>query len=183
MELNELEQVVMELKDKIDTIVNTAKESEEKWNHDRDLEAFTERNGEALGKYADKLKKLNGDDFDIYSSAFDEYHNDFSDIEEATYVAQLVSEIDKKLAALKEALGDDHVMVESDGDETKVETHDEVIETESENKEEEKPAEEEETESKEEEETESKKDDESEEESDPVADFEAELEEEAKKYR
>lgn len=180
MELNELEQVVMELKDKIDSIVNTAKESEEKWNHDRDLEAFTERNGEALGKYADKLKKLNGDDFDIYSSAFDEYHNDFSDIEEATYVAQLVSEIDKKLAALKEALGDDHVMVESDGDETKVETHDEVIETESEPKEEEKPAEEE-SEPKEEE-TESK-DDESEEESDPVADFEAELEEEAKKYR
>ena len=181
MSQEELEQTVLELKDKIDTIVNTAKESEEKWNHDRDLEAFTERNGEALGKYADKLKKLNGDDFDIYSSAFDEYHNDFSDIEEATYVAQLVSEIDKKLAALKEALGDDHVMVESDGDETKVETHDEVIETESEPKEEEKPAEEEETESKEEE-TESK-DDESEEESDPVADFEAELEEEAKKYR
>lgn len=174
MELNELEQVVMELKDKIDTIVNTAKESEDKWNHDRDLEAFTERNGEALGKYADKLKKLNGDDFDIYSSAFDEYHNDFSDIEEATYVAQLVSEIDKKLAALKEALGDDHVMVESDGDETKVETHDEVIETESED---EKPAEEEE---KKEEETESET---KEEEDDPVADFEAELEEEAKKYR
>ena len=178
MELNELEQVVMELKDKIDTIVNTAKESEDKWNHDRDLEAFTERNGEALGKYADKLKKLNGDDFDIYSSAFDEYHNDFSDIEEATYVAQLVSEIDKKLAALKEALNDDHVMVESDGDETKVETHDEVIETESEDEkpaDEEKPAEEEEKET----ETETKE----EEEDDPVADFEAELEEEAKKYR
>ena len=179
MELNELEQVVMELKDKIDTIVNTAKESEDKWNHDRDLEAFTERNGEALGKYADKLKKLNGDDFDIYGAAFDEYHNDFSDIEEATYIAQLVSEIDNKLAKLKEALNDDHVMVESDGDETKVETHDEVIETPSadagDGKEEEPKAEEEPAA---EEEPSDEDDDE-----DAVAEFEADLEAEAEKYR
>lgn len=173
MGLEELEQVVLELKDKIDTIVNTAKESEDKWNHDRDLEAFTERNGEALGKYADKLKKLNGDDFDIYGAAFDEYHNDFSDIEEATYVAQLVSEIDNKLAKLKEALNDDHVMVESDGDETKVETHDEVIETPSADAGDEKKEE-----PKAEEEPADEDDDE-----DAVAEFEADLEAEAEKYR
>ena len=93
MTLEELEKVVMEYKDKIDTILNTVDESEKKYKHDKGLEEFTERNGEALGKYSDKLKKLNGDDFDIFSSAFDEYTNDFSDIEESTYVAQLVSEI------------------------------------------------------------------------------------------
>ena len=164
MELQELETIVMGLKDKIDTILNSADEAEKKFNHDRDLAAFTERNGETLGKYADKLKKLNGDDFDIMSSAFDEYHNDFSDIEEATYVAQLVSEIDNKLSKLKEALGDDHVMVESDGDETKVETHDEVVETESETETKEKDPEEEETED------------------DEEAEFIKELEAEADKY-
>lgn len=132
MELNELEAVVMEMKDKLDNILNSADEAEKKFNHDKGLKEFTERNGETLGKYADKLKKLNGDDFDIFSASYDEYQNDFSDIEESTYVAQLVSEIDAKLAKLKEALGDDHVMIESDGDETKVETHDEVIETNSE---------------------------------------------------
>ena len=165
MELQELETVVMELKDKIDNILNSADEAEKKFNHDRDLAAFTERNGETLGKYADKLKKLNGDDFDIMSSAFDEYHNDFSDIEEATYVAQLVSEIDNKLAKLKEALDDDHVMVESDGDETKVETHDEVIETESADADVEEKSEEEADESEDEE-----------------AEFVKELEAEAEKY-
>ena len=169
MELQELESIVMELKDKIDTILNSADEAEKKFNHDRDLAAFTERNGETLGKYADKLKKLNGDDFDIMSSAFDEYHNDFSDIEEATYVAQLVSEIDNKLSKLKEALGDDHVMVESDGDETKVETHDEVVETESETE----PAETKEKDP--EEETKDPEDDEE-------AEFIKELEAEADKY-
>ena len=168
MELQELETIVMGLKDKIDTILNSADEAEKKFNHDRDLAAFTERNGETLGKYADKLKKLNGDDFDIMSSAFDEYHNDFSDIEESTYVAQLVSEIDNKLSKLKEALGDDHVMVESDGDETKVETHDEVVETESE------------TETKEKDPEEETKEEETED--DEEAEFIKELEAEADKY-
>lgn len=130
MELNELEAVVMELKDKIDTILNTAKDAEDKYNHDRDLEAFTEKHGEVLGKYADKLKKLNGDDFDIMSAAFDEYHNDFSDIEEDTYVAQLVSEIDAKIAKLKEALGEDDIEIHSDDEgNTEVNAHDTEIET------------------------------------------------------
>lgn len=163
MELNELEAVVMELKDKIDTILNTAKDAEDKYNHDRDLEAFTEKHGEVLGKYADKLKKLNGDDFDIMSAAFDEYHNDFSDIEEDTYVAQLVSEIDAKIAKLKEALGEDDIEIHSDDEgNTEVNAHDTEIETSTE----EKPAE---TETEEE-----PKETEDDEEADFVADLEAE---------
>lgn len=135
MELNELEAVVMELKDKIDTILNTAKDAEDKYNHDRDLAAFSEKHGEVLGKYADKLKKLNGDDFDIMSAAFDEYHNDFSDIEEDTYVAQLVSEIDAKIAKLKEALGEDDIEIHSDDEgNTEVNAHDTEIETSTEEK-------------------------------------------------
>ena len=177
MSQEELEKTVLDLKEKIDGILETASNAEKEFQYNKGLEEFKERNGATLEKYRDTLKKLNGDDFDLDKSAFDEYHNDFSDIEEATYVAQLVSEIDKKLAALKEALNDDHVMVESDGDETKVETHDEVIETKSED---EKPADEEE---KEEEETETETETKEEEEDDPVADFEAELEEEAKKYK
>ena len=95
------------------------------------MEEFTERNGETLGKYADKLKKLNGDDFDIMSAAFDEYTNDFSDIEESTYIAQLVSEIDNKIAKLKEALGEDDIEIHSNEEgETEVNAHDTKIEAE-----------------------------------------------------
>ena len=173
MTLEELEAKVADLSDKLDTILKTAADSEANFKHEKGLEEFTSRNGETLGKYADTMKKLNGDDFDIYSAAFDEYNNDFSDIEEATYVAQLVSEIDNKIAKLKEALGEDHVMVESDGDETKVETHDEVIETEAED------AEEKDEESTEEEVSEEESD---EEEADEEAEFVKELEEEYEKY-
>lgn len=133
MTLEELEPIVMELKDKIDTILNTADEAEKKFNHDKGVSEFTERNSEALGKYSDTLKKLNGEDFDLFTSAYDEYNDSFSDIEESTYVAQLVSEIDNKINALKEALGEDDVEVHSnDEGEIEVNTHDTEIEGQSE---------------------------------------------------
>lgn len=129
MEQSELENIVMDLKDKIDNILNTVNESEKKYQHDVGVKGFTERNGESLGKYVDKLKKLNGDDFDLMSSAYDEYNNSFSDIEESTYVAQLVSEIENKISKLREALGEDEVEIESDDEKTEVKTHDTEIET------------------------------------------------------
>ena len=172
MTIEELEPIVMELKDKIDTILNTVDESEKKYKHDKGLEEFTERNGEALGKYSDKLKKLNGDDFDLMSAAFDEYTNDFSDIEESTYVAQLVSEIDSKIAKLKEALGEDDIEIHSnDEGKTEVNAHDTKIETE--NTEVEEPKKEEEKEEKDEKEAE---------EDDAEADFVKELEEDYDKF-
>lgn len=129
MEQTELEKMVLEMKDKLDNILNTVAESEKKYQHDVGVKGFTERNGESLGKYVDKLKKLNGDDFDLMSSAYDEYNNSFSDIEESTYVAQLVSEIENKISKLREALGEDEVEIESDDEKTEVKTHDTEIET------------------------------------------------------
>lgn len=129
MEQSELESMVLDLKDKLDNILNTVAESEKKYQHDVGVKGFTERNGEALGKYVEKLKKLNGEDFDLMESAYDEYNNTFSDIEESTYVAQLVSEIDNKIAKLKEALGDDEIEIKSDEDTTEVKTDDTTVET------------------------------------------------------
>lgn len=179
MSPEELEQTVLELKDKIDTILSTVDESEKEFQHKKGVEDFTSRNGETLGKYAETLKKLNGDDFDIFSSAYDEYNNDFSDIEESTYVTQLVAEIDNKIAQLKDALKDDEVEIKSDEDTTEVKTDDEKIETQAEEPkaegEEEKPEEEPKPEEEKPEEEEGSEDDE-------VAEFEKELEEEYDKY-
>lgn len=180
MTIEELEPIVMELKDKIDTILNTVDESEKKFQHDKGLAEFTERNGEALGKYADKLKKLNGDDFDIMSAAYDEYNNDFSDIEEATYVAQLVSEIDNKINKLKEALGEDDIEVHSNAEgETEVNSHDTEVESESEENKEaaeeaSKEDEEKEAEEKSDESEEKSEDEEDEAEKEFIADLESE---------
>ena len=165
MEQSELEQMVLEMKDKLDNILNTVSESEKKYQHDVGVKGFTERNGEALGKYVDKLKKLNGDDFDLYSSAYDEYNDSFSDIEESTYVAQLVSEIENKISKLREALGEDEVEIESDDEKTEVKTHDTEIET--------NTGSDVETEDKE---TEDKETEDKDEDIDEVAEFEKELE-------
>ena len=174
MEQTELESMVLEMKDKLDNILNTVAESEKKYQHDVGVKGFTERNGEALGKYVEKLKKLNGEDFDLYSSAYDEYNNTFSDIEESTYVAQLVSEIDNKIAKLKEALGDDEIEIKSDEDTTEVKTEDTTVETNASEK-----CEDGECEDKDKDETESDED----EEVDEVAEFEKELEADLDKYK
>lgn len=173
MEQTELESMVLEMKDKLDNILNTVAESEKKYQHDVGVKGFTERNGKALGKYVEKLKKLNGEDFDLYSSAFDEYNNTFSDIEESTYVAQLVSEIDNKIAKLKEALGDDEIEIKSDEDTTEVKTDDTTVET---NASECKGEDCEDKDDKEE-------TDEDEDETDEVAEFEKELEADLDKYK
>lgn len=173
MEQAELESMVLEMKDKLDNILNTVAESEKKYQHDVGVKGFTERNGKALGKYVEKLKKLNGEDFDLYSSAFDEYNNTFSDIEESTYVAQLVSEIDNKIAKLKEALGDDEVEIKSDEDTTEVKTENTTVET---NASECKSEDCEDKDDKEE-------TDEDEDETDEVAEFEKELEADLDKYK
>ena len=189
MTIEELEPIVMELKEKIDTILNTADEAEKKYNHDKGVSEFTERNKETLDKYTDTLKKLNGDDFDLYSSAYDEYNESFSDVEEATYVAQLVSEIDNKINKLKEALGEDDVEIHSnDEGEIEVNTHDTEIEAKSEESAEvaEDAAEEDKAEEKEEEaETEDAEDAEKDEEevSEEEKEFIEELEAELPKYK
>ena len=167
MEQSELESMVLDLKDKLDNILNTVAESEKKYQHDVGVKGFTERNGEALGKYVEKLKKLNGEDFDLMESAYDEYNNTFSDIEESTYVAQLVSEIDNKIAKLKEALGDDEIEIKSDEDTTEVKTDDTTVETNA------SECKGEDCEDK----------DETDEETDEVAEFEKELEADLDKYK
>ena len=170
MEQSELESMVLDLKDKLDNILNTVAESEKKYQHDVGVKGFTERNGKALSKYVEKLKKLNGEDFDLMESAYDEYNNTFSDIEESTYVAQLVSEIDNKIAKLKEALGDDEVEIKSDEDTTEVKTDDTTVETNA-------------SECKSEDCEDKDEDKEETDETDEVAEFEKELEADLDKYK
>lgn len=51
--------------------------------------------GERLGGYSDKLKRLNGKDFDIMNASYDEYHNDYKDMTDDQYVDILEENIKK----------------------------------------------------------------------------------------
>lgn len=167
MEQTELENIVMDLKGKIDTILETVSNSEKEYNYNKGLEGFKQRNSKSLSPYYEKLKKLNGEDFDLDKAAYDEYNDSFSDIEETTYVAQLVSEIESKISKLREALGEDEVEIESDDEKTEVKTHDTKIETNTGS----------------DVETEDKDKEDGDEEIDEVAEFEKELEADLDKYK
>ena len=104
---------------------------------------YHKRNEGKLGKYADIMKKLNGENFDIFNESFDEYNKDFKDLDESSYIAKLTAVLDEQLKDLKDALGVSEVEVKSDENGTEIEAKDE--ETETEEKEEEKEESKEET--------------------------------------
>lgn len=67
---------------------------------------WSNKHSEALAPYAEKLKALNGDDFDLINAAYDEYHKDYKELSEEDYCKALVSNIEKVLGNLKKALQD-----------------------------------------------------------------------------
>ena len=91
---------------------------------------YHKRNEGKLGKYADIMKKLNGKDFDIFKESFNEYNEDFKDMDEEAYIAKLTAVLDEQLKDLKDALGVSEVEVKSDENGTEIEAKDEETETE-----------------------------------------------------
>lgn len=53
--------------------------------------------GDKFKPYEDKLKKLNGDDFDIMKESYDEYHKDYSNLSDDDYANSLEENIKKVL--------------------------------------------------------------------------------------
>jgi len=58
---------------------------------------WTNKFGEQFKPYEDKLKKLNGDDFDIMKESYDEYHKDYSNLSDDDYANSLEENIKKVL--------------------------------------------------------------------------------------
>lgn len=66
---------------------------------------FRERNSSAFEKYHDKLRAIEGDDFDVVDKAFEEYDGMKDKISEADYIAALCAKIDQQLSRIAEAYG------------------------------------------------------------------------------
>lgn len=82
---------IEEILDKVESLLGEFSTAED--NHNRN--EWSKKYGERLGKYSDKLKALNGDDFDVVSSSYDEYHNDYSDLTDDDYMDALEENIKK----------------------------------------------------------------------------------------
>lgn len=66
---------------------------------------FRERNAEKLSQFADKLKAIEGDDFDIVDQAFADYDSLENKPEEEVYVAALCAKVSEQLNKIAEAYG------------------------------------------------------------------------------
>lgn len=160
-----------------DEVINPAKAEMEKQIYDAGLEDFTNKYGEKLNGYNDKLRPIEGEDFDIMKQAYDGYNSiEGEKPDEAMYIDELVKVVDKQLDDIRAAIGapaNAEVAVKQDEDgETTVEVDGQEVKEVSEDSEDSDK-----TEVKEKEETEIK---DSDEESDP--DELAALEEELLKY-
>lgn len=166
------------LLDKVENLLGEYDKAVDGYNRD----GWKAKHGEKLGKYADALKALNGDDFDIINASYDEYNSEYKDVDEDEYIASLLANLDGVLDKLRGALGEDKVEVESDEDKTEIVNHEDVAEVTdepaAEEPKEEEPAKEDEAEPEAEGEVETKTEDEADVETETEAEPDAEETEE-----
>lgn len=140
--LNDLRSTVYE------EIIDPANAYIDEMDRNERFNSFNEKYGEKLRPFNDTLSVLEGDDFDVVRSAFDQYDNfDGEKVGEEDYVEALVDELGNTIQKIKQGLGvpeDTEITVEQTEDgETVVATEDgEVIASEGGDEEPETPAEE-----------------------------------------
>ena len=103
-----------------DEVVNPAKAEMEKQIYNAGLEDFSSRYSDKLGGYNDKLRPIEGEDFDIMKQAYDGYNSiEGEKPDEAMYIDELVKVVDKQLDDIRQAIGapaDAEVAVKQDED-------------------------------------------------------------------
>ena len=132
-----------------DGILSPAKEAIDNAEREDRFEDFNSKYGEQLGGYNGQLAPIEGEDFDLTRTAFDNYDSipDEEKPDADEYVNALVAQVDEQINSIKEAFGlpaDTEVEVKQDEDgNTEITADGETIVSEEEQKEVEAPAEEE----------------------------------------
>lgn len=126
-----------------DEVINPAREAMDQSIYETGLNDFGNRYKDKLASYNEKLRPIEGEDFDIVKQAYDGYNSiEGEKPDEAMYVDELIKVVDKQLEDIRTAIGapaDAEVAVKQDGNgETKVEVDGKEV---SEESVEEKPAE------------------------------------------
>lgn len=89
-----------------DEVINPAKAEMEKQIYDAGLEDFSSRYSDKLSGYNDKLRPIEGEDFDIMKQAYDGYNSiEGEKPDEAMYIDELVKVVDKQLDDIRQAIG------------------------------------------------------------------------------
>ena len=79
--------------DKIEDFLKSYEDADNEFQTNQRKDHWKEKFGDRLGKYSDKLKTLNGDDFDVLDSSFEEYESEYPDLSDDEYVNALENNI------------------------------------------------------------------------------------------
>lgn len=125
-----------------DEVINPAKEAMDQSIYETGLNDFGNRYKDKLASYNEKLRPIEGEDFDIVKQAYDGYNSiEGEKPDEAMYVDELIKVVDKQLEDIRSAIGapaNAEVTVSNEDGETKVKVDGKEV---SEKSVEEKPAE------------------------------------------
>lgn len=113
-EITEIKTSIME------ELINPVKEEYNKMQYDNALSDFRCKYAEKLEPFGDKLKSIEGDDFDVVKKTFDDFLEDNKGYEEAEYVDEKAKLISDQLDKIGKAFGIEPEKIE----EVKVETED-----------------------------------------------------------
>ena len=119
----EIDAVIDQFKD----LIQQFGDAEENHNKSEWHKKFDER----FSPYSDKLKALNGDDFDVVEEAYNEHKSDYSDLSDDEYADALEENIKKTIERIwpeapeevKEEVAETVAEAAADGEEGKVEAH------------------------------------------------------------
>lgn len=108
-----------------DEVINPAREAMNQSIYETGLNDFGNRYKDKLASYNEKLRPIEGEDFDIVKQAYDGYNSiEGEKPDEAMYVDELIKVVDKQLEDIRTAIGapsDAEVTVSNEDGETKVE--------------------------------------------------------------
>lgn len=107
-----------------DEVINPAREAMDQSIYETGLNDFGNRYKDKLASYNEKLRPIEGEDFDIVKQAYDGYNSiEGEKPDEAMYVDELIKVVDKQLEDIRSAIGapaDAEVTVSNEDGETKV---------------------------------------------------------------
>ena len=97
-----------ELTGKLNEIMDGAESAYNDWDYNNRLNDFSDRNKDTdFDSYNDKLKLIEGDDFDFKKKVFDDYEASDKSVGESEYVAGVIAHVSEQLKQLREALADE----------------------------------------------------------------------------
>jgi len=100
----------------VEEILEPAKQMFEDEEKEERFKAFHERHGATLDPYNERLRAIEGNDFDLSRKAFDGYNElpEEGRMDEADYVKSMAESVQAQLDAIREALGAEKVEAKAD---------------------------------------------------------------------